>query len=65
MKLPPAAAAALAARYRARAEAEQRLSDFLTGIVLALDIDPTRVTGFDDATGELLLTAEAEADDPR
>lgn len=56
MRIPPAAAAALAARYRARAEAEQRLSDLLTGIVLALDLDPNKVTGFDDETGELLLS---------
>jgi hypothetical protein len=55
IRIPKPAAVELAARYRARAEAERRLVDFLAGIVLAKGLRIEDVTGFDDATSELLL----------
>lgn len=56
MPIPDAAAAELRVRYQARQRAEERLVDYLAGLVAALDIDPDRLSGFDDATGELLIT---------
>ena len=55
VRIPKAAAAELAARYRARQEAEQRLVDFLAGVALARGLRLEDVEGFDDTTGELLL----------
>ena len=55
VRIPKAAAVELAARYRARAEAERRLVDFLAGVALAKGIKLEDVEGFDDVTGELLL----------
>ena len=55
-RIPKPAAAELAARYKARAEAERRLVDFLTGLVLAKGIRIEDVEGFDDTTNELILT---------
>jgi hypothetical protein len=49
------AARELAARYKAREEAERRLIDFLAGVVLAKGLRLEQVDGFDDVTGELLL----------
>ena len=56
VRIPKAAAAELAARYRARAEAERRLVDFLAGVALARGLRLEDVEGFDDVTGELLLS---------
>jgi len=53
--LVPAAAAGLAARYRARQEAERELVTYLAGILDACGVPPERLEGFDDTTGELLL----------
>jgi hypothetical protein len=65
LRIPKAAAAELGARYRARAEAERRLVDFLSGVALAKGINTERVTGFDDVTCELiLLDPEASPEDP-
>jgi hypothetical protein len=58
LAIPAEAAAGLAARYRARQVAETSLIDFLSGIVLGLGLDMTRVQGFDDETCELLLEPE-------
>ena len=55
VRIPKPAAVELAARYRARAEAERRLVDFLAGIVLVKGLRLEDVTGFDDVAGELLL----------
>jgi seryl-tRNA synthetase len=55
VRIPKAAAVELAARYRARAEAERRLVDFLAGVALARGVKLEDVEGFDDVTGELLL----------
>lgn len=55
VRIPKAAALELAARYRARAEAERRLVDFLAGLALAKGLRLEDVSGFDDAAGELLL----------
>ena len=55
VRVPKAAALELAARYRARAEAERRLVDFLAGLVLAKGIRIEDVEGFDDVTNELIL----------
>lgn len=54
-RITKAAAVELAARYRAREEAERRLVDFLAGIVAAEGLRPEQVTGFDDVTRELIL----------
>ncbi len=61
--IPAAAAAELRARFTASRAAEQRLTDFLSGVVLAAGVDPLRVTGFDDATCDLLLSPEANQDE--
>ena len=53
--IPPAAAAELKARYQARAEAEQRLSDYLLAVAHMAAVDPASVRGFNDETGELLI----------
>ena len=55
VRIPKAAALELAARYRARQEAERRLVDFLAGVALARGLRLEDVEGFDDSTGELLL----------
>ncbi len=55
VKLAENARTELAARYRSRAEAEVMLTVYLRGIIDALGIPAEAVTGFDDATGELLL----------
>jgi hypothetical protein len=55
VRIPRPAAAELAARYRARAEAERRLVDFLAGITLAKGLAIEEVAGFDDVTAELIL----------
>ena len=55
VRIPKAAAVELAARYRVRAEAEQRLVNFLAGIALAKGVRLEDVTGFDDVTCELLM----------
>ena len=55
VRIPKPAALELAARYRARAEAERRLVDFLAGVVLVKGIRIEDVEGFDDVTNELLL----------
>jgi hypothetical protein len=56
MRIPKPAAVELAARYRARAEAERRLVDFLAGIVLTKGLRIEDIEGFDDTTNELLVT---------
>jgi len=58
VRIPKAAALELAARYRARAEAERRLVDFLAGVVLTKGLPLEDVEGFDDVTNELLLRDE-------
>ena len=55
VRIPKAAAAELAVRYRAREDAERRLVDFLAGVALARGVKLEDVEGFDDTTGELLL----------
>ena len=55
VRIPKAAALELAARYKARADAERRLVDFLAGVALARGVKLEDVEGFDDTTGELLL----------
>ena len=55
VRIPKPAAAELAARYRAQADAERRLVDFLAGVALARGVKLEDVEGFDDTTGELLL----------
>lgn len=57
--LPVPAGDELRVRFRAKAEAERALVDFLGGVALALGIDPARVVGYDDDTHDLLLTPEA------
>lgn len=61
VRIPKPAATELAARYRLRAEAEQRLVDFLAGIALAKGARIQDVIGFDDVTCELIL-ADLESD---
>jgi len=61
VRIPKAAALELTVRYRARAEAERRLVDFLAGLVLAKGLRIEEVEGFDDVTNELLL---ADTDGP-
>ena len=61
IRIPKSAAQELAARYRARAEAERRLVDFLAGIVLVKGLRLEDVTGFDDVAGELLIEPPTEA----
>lgn len=56
VRIPKAAGRELAARYRARAEAEQRVVDFLAGVVLTKGLALEQVAGFDDVTSELILT---------
>lgn len=56
-----AAAAGLKQRYIVRQAAEHDLTTYLRAVTDALDIDPTRVQGFDDDTGELLLAPEEES----
>ena len=58
VRIPKPAAVELAARYRARAEAERRLVDFLAGVVLTKGLRLEDVEGFDDVTNELLLRDE-------
>ena len=59
IRIPKPVAAELAARYRARAEAERRLVDFLTGVALTKGLRLEDVEGFDDVTGELILKEPA------
>lgn len=68
VRIPKAAAAELAARYRARELAEQRLVDFLAGVTLTKGLRIEDVEGFNDETGELLLVRperEAATSSPR
>lgn len=61
LHIAPAAGIELAARFRAVQVAEQRLSDYTMGLSMALGIEMTRIRGFDDATGELLLAPPRSA----
>lgn len=60
VRIPDAARAELAARYRVRHEAELNLASYLRGLVDALEIPPASLEGFDDVTGELLLADPPE-----
>lgn len=55
VRIPKAAGVELAARYRARVEAERRLVDFLAGVALVKGLRLEDVTGFDDTSGALLI----------
>ena len=61
VRIPKPAAAELGARYRARAEAERRLVDFLAGVTLVKGLRLDEVEGFDDETNELLVKDPAES----
>lgn len=63
--LPPAAVAELAARYRDRRLAEERLSGYLLGLLNGLGIDPAAMRGFDDTAGVLVLEDPRPVRDPR
>jgi hypothetical protein len=54
--IPTPAIRGLGDRYRARAAAEAELVAYLAGLADALDIARERIEGFDDTTGELILT---------
>lgn len=58
IRIPKAAVAELSARAKAHALAEQRLNDYLAGVVMAKGLKPEEVAGFDDVTNELILKAE-------
>jgi len=45
-------------RYIAKERADAALTDYLLGILHARGIPPTRWVGFDDETGEIMLTPE-------
>ena len=55
IRIPKAATAELAARYRVRQEAEQRLADYVAGILAAKGISTDDFVGLDDVTSELIL----------
>lgn len=60
MKLSKAVRAELRGRYMAKQAADERLASYLLGVLHQVGVDPERYAGFDDATGEILLT-----EDPR
>jgi len=64
IKLAERARKELAARYRARLDAEREVVAYLRGIVDALDIPPDSIEGFDDETGELLIADPPDSAPP-
>lgn len=55
VKVPRPVIEALVARYRAKAEADRALADYLEAVLATKRLDRERFAGIDDQTGDLLL----------
>lgn len=56
----PKAATTLRDLYQQQAAATAATGRYLAGVCDALGIDPARLSGFDDATGELILDGRVD-----
>ena len=56
VKVPRPVIDELVARYRAKAEADRALADYLAAVLATKRLDRERFVGVDDTTNELLLT---------